>query len=141
MRTIRDGTKHTNSHWTFNGKPVITVDFDHTITRKCLACDDKLDNDGVQEGAVKALRFLHKHFRIWIFTGDPKMITSDSDHDEGEKIGRSIDEIKLFLDKHKIPYDRILQTKPPAIFLIDDRAITHRSWEETLYEIEERMRM
>ena len=61
-----DGTKETGSHWTIisDEKQIICIDFDHTISTKCMACDDKLDGDGIQEGANEAIQTLSKTFRI-----------------------------------------------------------------------------
>ena len=140
MQKILDGTKETNSHFTqFVGKPVLAVDFDHTITTKCMACDDGLENDGIQKGAKEALDELSKDFRIWIYTGDPTLVTESAGIPNGEKFGRTIADIKNFLEEHDIPYNRILQTKPPACFLVDDRAITHKSWAKTIMEIKNRI--
>jgi len=142
MRKILDGTKETLSHWTYNEneKPVLLVDFDHTITRKCLACDDGLKGDGLQEGVRDALQALKTDFKIWIFTGNPLLVTESAGLVEGEKYGRTIQEIEDFLKKNDIPYDKIFQTKPPACFIIDDRAIHHCSWAQTMKEIEKRRR-
>jgi hypothetical protein len=43
--------------------------------------------------------------------------------------------MRKFLKKHGIPFDRILQIKPPACFIIDDRAIHHTSWKSTMNTI------
>jgi len=132
---IRDGTDETNSHWTqTEGKPIILVDFDHTITKKCLACDDKLDDDGVQENAVKTLQELSKDFRIWIYTGSGVHL------DYAKPLQRTKSSIEEFLKKYNIPFEKVLQTKPPACFIIDDRAIHHKSWRETGEEITRRMK-
>ena len=133
---FEDGTKYTRSHWTQedNEKPIICVDFDHTITTKCLACDDGLKGNTVQFGAIDSLKALSKYFRIWIYSGDSKYISNKSWKSNSERI-------KKFLDKHGIPYDKILCTKPPAMFIIDDRAIWHRSWLETMKTIKKRLEM
>lgn len=147
MKEIHDGTKETLSHWTFldNIKPVLAVDFDHTITKKCLACDINLKDDKLQtkielqEGAKEALQSLSKKFKIWIFTGDPTLVTESAGLPNGERYGRKVSDIEQFLTKHDIPYDKVLQVKPPACFIIDDRAIHHKSWKETIQEIIKRM--
>jgi len=130
---INDGTKFTGSHWTCSDeeKPIICIDFDHTITTKCLACDDGLKNNEVQEGAIESIKALSKFFQIWIYSGDPKYVPN---HWKSKA-----ERIKKFLDNHGIPYDKILCTKPPAIFIIDDRAIWHRSWFETMQILKERL--
>lgn len=137
---IRDGTKETNSHWTWNKdtfgkqKPIILVDYNHTITKKCLGCEDGLAGDGIQEGAVDALRLLSNTFRIIIFTGNLEYV------ENAPKFQRSVRDIKNNLTKHGIPFDDVLQIKPPACFIIDDRAIHHKSWRETGEEITRRMK-
>jgi hypothetical protein len=131
-----DGTKETNSHWhqLEGSKPMILVDFDHVITRKCLACEDGLKNDGVQEGAKESLIALAQEFRIIIFTGNPNYKFAS-----GCGFGRSYEEIRAFLIKNEIPFDDIAQVKPPACFIIDDRAIHHTSWRNTMKQIARRM--
>lgn len=126
---IRDGTPATNSHWkNLTGKKqIILVDFDHTITMQCLAChpySENLDRE-VQKGCREALIKLHKTYQIWIFTGNYKYL------DKSCPVNRAIPAISKFLMEHGIPFDRILQVKPPACFIIDDRAIHHTSWEST----------
>lgn len=137
MKEIKDGTPFTNSHWiNLTGKKqIILVDFDHTITKKCLACKDGLKDDGVQEDCRAALMILSEDYQIWIYTGNYDLL--------GEKgsVKRSVESIRKFLEENEIPFDRILQTKPPACFIIDDRAIHHKSWFHTMKEIETRCRL
>jgi len=133
MTNILDGTKQTNSHWTQKeGKPILLIDFDHTITKKCLACEDGLDNDGIQEGAGEAILALSKDFRIWIYTGSGQHL------DEAKTLQRLKSSIENTLIWNGIPFEKVLQTKPPACFIIDDRAIHHKSWTQTIQEIEKR---
>lgn len=126
MVKINDETKSTGSHWAqLDGeKPIVCIDFDHTVSKKCLACDDGLLGDGIQKGAREAILELSKRFRIWIYTGIIKQFKS-----------RNIEE---FLTREGIPYDKIVRTKPPACFIIDDRAIYHTSWKNTMSEIKRR---
>jgi len=135
MKEIRDGTRETNSHWTQpkGTKPIILVDFDHVITKKCLACRDRLEGDGLQKGAKEALKFLKKTFKIIVFTGSCDKFAFAKDY------RRKKTEIIKFLKKNGIPFDDVLQTKPPACFIIDDRAIHHKGWASTMEEIAERM--
>jgi len=139
MISIKDGTLETGSHWdwdiTLRGRPIITVDFHHTITTECPNCYgvsdeaiNRIENGYPQKGVKEALEELHKTFDIWIFTG--------SGHFWDEE---KLNSIKAFLDQYKIPYDRILTDKPPACFMIDDRAIHHTGWENTLREIKSRV--
>ena len=127
---IKDGTPATNSHWkNLTGKKqILLVDFDHTITKQCLAChpySEKLDRE-VQEGCKEALTKLHKTYQIWIFTGNYAYL------DKSCPINRAVPAMRKFLKEHGIPFDRILQIKPPACFIIDDRAIHHTSWKDTI---------
>jgi len=137
MREIKDGTRFTNSHWKAVGskKPIICIDFDHTITTKCLACSDGLEGNALQVGAKEAIIELSKDFQIYIYTGSKKYIKA------GNPIQRSVSDIKRFLVNNEIPFDKILQTKPPACFIIDDRAVHHASWAQTLSEIKLRMKL
>jgi len=108
------------------------VDFDHTITTKCLACKDGYKDNQAQEGAREVLTALNKDYQIWIFTGNYNYLDPDA------KLQKTVAGIENFLKNHKIPFDRILQIKPPACFIIDDRAIHHTSWKNTLEEIRRR---
>jgi uncharacterized HAD superfamily protein len=40
-----------------------------------------------------------------------------------------------WLNRHKIPYDRLICGKPIGDIWVDDRAIAHTDWKETLKEI------
>jgi len=137
MKEIRDGTFFTNSHWkafpSIDGddRPILLVDFDHTITTKCLVCSDYYEN-GPQEGAKEALKQLSERYRIWIFTGNYNYI------DPKAKLMKTAEQIDQWLRMHEIPFEKVLQTKPPACFIIDDRAIHHTSWHNTLKTIDER---
>ena len=97
-----------------------------------MACDDGLNNDGVQEGAREALIALSSDFRIWIFTGSGLHLAYAKPHQ------RTKTSIEAFLRQNKIPFEKVLQIKPPACFIIDDRAIHHLSWKETMEEIANR---
>jgi hypothetical protein len=139
MIHCRDGTPETSSHWNWDeekmGKPILTVDFHHTITDYCPACDSDFDprqqkvvNGNPQEGVKEALDILKEKFKIVIYTG------SGSFWDKNK-----LQSITQFLDKHEIPYDEINTSKPPAMFIIDDRAIHHTSWSDSIIEIERRL--
>jgi len=137
MREIKDGTKFTGSHWKVfpsadgDSRPILLVDFDHTITTKCLACEDYTHND-VQKGCREALQELSKDFKIYIFTGNYRYI------DPKAQLMKTTEDIERFLKDHQIPFHKVLQVKPPACFIIDDRAIHHTSWKRTLREITKR---
>lgn len=102
----------------------VTVDFDHTITKKCLLCASNHDYGGIQEGAVEALKKLQEKYRIIIYSG------------RFREVDREL--IEDFLKKHEVPYDEIVLEKPIARFMIDDRGLHHKTWDETLKEIKER---
>ena len=119
----------TKSHWfwpiKFLGKPILLVDFDHTITSQCLACGDKdydLFKCEPQPEAKKILDDLHNRYTIIIFTGRVS----------GAK------QIIEYLKLYKIPFDVVQLNKPQACFIIDDRAIHHVSWLKTSQEIKRR---
>lgn len=132
MKEIFDGTKETNSHWSWkSGKPVVCVDFHHTITTHCEACP-AFSGYKLQEGVKEALQLLKEDFRIFIYTGNPEGNEWISNPDEYKN------KLILFLEYNHIPFDKILFTKPPSIFIIDDRAIHHTSWKETLHQIVKR---
>jgi hypothetical protein len=136
-RNCEDGTEYTNSHWyqdtLSDRKPIILVDFDHTITTKCYGCNDGIECNKVQEGCKEALEVLSQHYEIWIYTGNTSLINKDA------PCMRDVEDIERFLLDNGIPYDRVLQTKPPAMFIIDDRAVHHKSWLETLTDIRRRI--
>ena len=130
MTPILDGTEETGSHWHSSyhtHRTLITIDFDHTITKNCPACPDWNGEYILQEGVKDALSKLAKDFEIVILSGG------------GNYIPDYKQRIITFLNKHSIPYDRVIANKPPACFMIDDRAIHHKGWKETLSEIQRRI--
>ena len=133
-RHIYDGTPHTNSHWVFGiqgEKDKVCVDFHHVITKNCEACDGFSGEYELQEGAKEAIDMLRETFKIVLFTGNPTGL---------EYLPKDYrDRVIKFLDDNGIYYDELLFVKPPSVFIIDDRAIHHKSWDETIMEIEERM--
>jgi hypothetical protein len=136
MKRINDGTEKTRSHWyqdMLGGRPVILVDFHHTITKICEACPDYCGEYILQDGVREALEKLHKNFDIFIFTG-----IVDAEFMDGYHKLKVIN----FLKENKIPYDGIYFNKPIACFIIDDRAIHHEGWvgeKSTLRKIKRRM--
>lgn len=132
---IKDGTPETGSHWFQSlldvDKPTICIDFHHTITKTCETCSK--DGYVLQDGAVEAIQKLSKDFNIIIYTGNPDKL--------GCLLGDIIEyknKIIKFLEKYNIPFKMINFSKPPAMFIIDDRAIHHKGWDKTLLEIERR---
>lgn len=136
---INDGNHKTKSHWSpfiDVDKQTICIDFHHTITKNCEACDNGCTGKYIlQDGVVEAIQKLSKKFRIVIYSGDPIACIN-----EGKLPTHYEASIIRFLRENKIPFDDIFFTKPPAMFIIDDRAIHHSGWEETLLEIEGRMK-
>lgn len=131
MKPLRNGTKETRSHWhpSFHShRPIIAVDFDHTITKNCSACPDWKGEFILQEGVKDSLTELNKTFDIVILSGGGNYV------EDYETI------IKDFLVKHGVPFDKIEVKKPPAVFLIDDRAVHHKGWKRTINEIKKRMK-
>ena len=132
----KDGTPETGSHWDWmeEGKPIIGVDFHHTISTKCGACPDGeyggLSAGNPQEGVKEALDELHKTFKIIIYTGYGLVAA--------EKNGNPHQEVKDYLNKYNIPFDDVACKPYPFAFMVDDRAIHHTSWERTLSQIQER---
>lgn len=121
MKEIKDGTPETQSHWKQFGddKPILCVDFHHVITTTCEACRQG-QNYTLQKGAKEALEQLSKTFRIVIFTGNPSGLSwLPTDY----KV-----HMEEWLRTNGIPFSQVLFTKPPACFIIDDRAIHHLSW-------------
>jgi len=122
-----DGNESTGSHWTqFGGEPTILIDFHHTISTRCGACEgeDIMDlSAGVpQVGVEDALRELRKNgFRIVIYTGFPDLL-----------------KVSSWLSRWDIPFDDVMPKPNQAAFIIDDRAIHHTGWKETLREIQRR---
>ena len=129
----KDGTRETRSHWDWmeEGKPILGVDFHHTISTKCGACPDEeyggLSAGLPQEGVKEALAELHQTFRIIIYTGYGLV--------SAEKNGDPNQEIKDYLTKHHIPFDDVACKPYPFAFMVDDRAVHHTSWERTLSQI------
>lgn len=137
---IRDDAEGTGSHWTWDveklGKPIITVDLDHTITKKCGACDGGFIADGIQEHCVEVLRRLQERYRIIIFTGNYKYIRGSK-----PPALRTVEAIETFLIENDVPFDEISQEKPPACFMLDDRAIRHEGWLSDERKIKRREKM
>lgn len=135
---INDGNHKTKSHWSpfiDVDKQTICIDFHHTITKNCEACDNGCTGKYIlQDGVVEALEKLHKKFRIVIYSGDPTMCIA-----EGKLPRFYVESIIKFLVNNHVRFDDIQFTKPPAMFIIDDRAIHHKGWDTTLLEIERRM--
>ena len=136
MKPILDGTPETGSHWYWReeGKPLIGVDFHHTISLRCGACPGEeyggLCAGEPQKGVADALRELQKDFRIVIYSGYGCVASEEGDANQ---------EIRDYLEKHGIPWDDIVQKPYPFAFMIDDRAVHHKGWKTTLAQIQSRI--
>lgn len=137
---VIDGTPDTGSHWHWRtkefGKPVLAVDFHHVITTRCSACpgeklQDTETNGEVQKGCIESLTELHKTYKIMIYTGAGEFWDENR-----RKVG-----VEDWLRSHGVPFDEIRYGKPPACFIIDDRAVHHQGWDSTLAEIRQREKM
>lgn len=138
MMEVNDGNHKTNSHWSpfvDTDKQTICIDFHHTITQNCEACGATHRDYVLQDGVVEAIQKLSKKFRIVIYSGDPTICIQ-----EGKLPNFYRENIIKFLANNHIPFDDIFFTKPPAMFIIDDRAIHHEGWDKTLSEVERRIK-
>ncbi len=132
LKPILDGNTLTGSHWHSSWhseihRPLVTIDFDHTITKTCPACSEWRGIYELQEGVKEAIVELAKQFEIVILTG------GGTYRDDYAKVVEGV------LRQAGIPFDRIEAKKPPAVFMIDDRAIRHEGWTSTMKEIRRRM--
>lgn len=123
---VQDGNELTNSHWTVipeYGKPIVTVDLDHTILKFCGACNS--EQMELQEGALEGMKWLSERFYVIIFTGGCKPKVKKFN----DKVKwRTPEMIVNLLLSFGIPYDELRIDKPPAMFMLDDRAIHHEGW-------------
>ena len=102
----------------------IAVDFDGVLHKYSLGWHDGSIYDDPIEGVDEALAELSKRYRVIVFT-----TRADTDDREQEVWG--------WLEKHDLAqYVSVVSAcKPPAMFYIDDRAIRHVDWTQTLREI------
>ncbi len=132
---IEDGTEFTKSHWTTKWgtpkrPPIINIDFDHTMTTDCPSCPGWNGEHHLQREAKETIIELKKlGFMIVVWS-------SGANYDG---FGNYENIIADFMKKHDIPYDRIDGFKPPAMFIVDDRAIHHTGWGNTLKQIKFRL--
>ena len=89
-----------------NKKENLAIDLDNTLADYSKGWVGPTKIGDPLENAKEALDILHKHFRIIIFS-----VRNES------KPGHEA--IVEWLKKHKMPYDAITSTKPPAL-LVDD---------------------
>ena len=110
-------------------KPVICVDFDHTMNNASYP-----DIEKPIKGAKEALQ------EIKNLGFDIHICSCRTNHEVSASIIERLEQIKKmkkFLDDNKIPYDKILNNdKPVAYAYIDDRGIGFRdNWKETIKEL------
>lgn len=97
-------------------KPVIAVDFDGVL---CISDKGKMSEP--LSGSLEALEmFIEWGYDIVIFT----LRAKNKRH------------VEDWLDFYGIPYKEVTDRKPQADFYIDDKAIRHINWADTLSQIQ-----
>lgn len=81
------------------------------------------------EGAVKALQGLKRQGAIIVI------------HSVWAATEKQCEAISKWCRYFDVPYDFITNQKPDCDFYIDDRAIHHTSWQNTLQEITKRLQL
>ena len=124
-----DGSEESGSHWiNLLDRPILGVDFHHTISTRCGACEPMdlraLAGGPPQKGVGEALKLLSQFFEIEIFTGYGKGFNKNAESN-----------LKDYLTEHNIYFDKINTTKPSFMFQVDDRAIHHINWQDTIMEV------
>lgn len=105
------------------------IDFDGTITKFAYP-----EMGEPQPGVKEALQELkNSGYRIEILSCRTNCDLKKKPIDRQEQVNL----MKVFLDKHKIPYDAVLnKDKPLADWYIDDRAISFKdNWQEVVEKI------
>lgn len=102
-------------------KKAIAIDFDGVIHKYSKGWHDGSIYDIPINNTRKALVILQKKFKIVIFSR--------------RAVHQGIDVIKKWMNKYKIPYDRVTGIKPRCRWYIDDKAITFTNWEKVLKKI------
>lgn len=111
-------------------KPTIAVDFDGVIHRYSKGWKDGTIYDPPILGCKEALGLLSHDYRIIIY--------STRNYDRvinGEVQRNQVEEVRQYLDEHRIPYDEIYTglSKPICKFFIDDNAVRFEgNWLKTL---------
>lgn len=105
----------------------ICIDLDGVIHRYSKNFDDGSMYDIPNHGSKEAIDELKKYFNIIIFTA---RISPTFHGKEGVK--NQLENIKKWLKKYNIYYDKITCEKIPASFYIDDNAIRFSNWDNTL---------
>lgn len=93
----------------------IAIDFDGVLHKYSQGWQDGSIYDGPVPGAVAACHELARKYRLVIFTARQQE-----------------EAIKEWLTLHGFPPMEVMNTKPPALFYIDDRAIRFENWFDTL---------
>lgn len=105
----------------------ILVDFDVPIHRYSKGYFNAQIYDIPTEGAKQALQFLkNEGFEIVIFTTR----VSPEEHPETYKVNAQ--DIRNWLDKYGIPFNRVTSEKLLALAYIDDRGVRFSSWSDTM---------
>jgi beta-phosphoglucomutase-like phosphatase (HAD superfamily) len=94
------------------GKQTVIFDFDGVIhSYKSRWKGTAIIPDPPVEGIREAIREIRKHYKV--------VVVSSRCYQEG-----GIEAIKKWLDNYDIVIDDVTDEKPPAVAIIDDRAIT-----------------
>ena len=106
----------------------ICIDLDNTICEN-KKVDQSYSDVKPKEGALEALQELKKNgHEIIIFTARHMKTCENDESKVIAKIGKiTID----WLEKHDIPYDGLLFSKPNCDLIIDDKAFRHENWQDT----------
>ena len=113
----------------------IAIDFDGVIHANSKGFFDGSIYDKPVDGALEAIKFLSKHFKIIIFTCKAKP-------DRPLVNGRNgIELVREWLDKYDmLKYiSDITVEKPRALLYIDDKAVEFKNWINCLETIKGRM--
>lgn len=103
-------------------KNTLCIDFDGTLCSKTSFNAWTIDNKP-NENALSVLKRLHEKYEIVIFT------TRANDEVPGD-VTTKIRDVKDWLTRWEIPYDRITCKKPMAIAYIDDRGLRFTNWND-----------
>jgi len=112
----------------------VAIDFDGVIHANSKGFFDGSIYDKPVDGALEAIKFLSKHFKIIIFTCKAK---SDRPLVNGRN---GIELVREWLDKYDmLKYiSDITVEKPRARFYVDDRAMAFSDWDSCIEEVKNR---
>lgn len=111
-------------------KKTLLIDFDKTIHKYSDGWKDGSVYDGPIDKSKEAIDFLRNKYEIVIFT-------TRASKEANQDVDDQIQDVKNWLNKYGIYFDRITAEKIPCFRMIDDLAITFTNWNEVLSKIEE----